>query len=151
LGARCDPVFPLDVVPIMPYGFNAAFLYVEQWVRKGTAPPRAPRMELKDAGTPQANVVTDQAGNGVGGVRSPYVDVPIATYIPTSTGPGNCREMGHKVDFDAARVRTLHGNEKDYASKMSQSVDKLVKERWLTEADGKKIKQSLSARGGANH
>jgi hypothetical protein len=149
--ARCDPDIPLDVVPIMPYAFNAAFLNLEQWVRKGIAPPRAPRMELKDAGTPQASVVTDQAGNGVGGVRTPYVDVPIATYIPTSTGPGNCREMGHKVDFDAARVRTLHGNEKEYASKMSQSVDKLVKERWLTEADGRKIKQSLSARGGANH
>jgi alpha/beta hydrolase family protein len=148
--AKCDPDIPLDVVPIMTYAFDAAFANLEQWVRKGTAPPRAPRMELKDAGTPQASVVTDPTGNGIGGVRNPYVDVPVATYFPTSTGPGNCREMGHKIDFDADRLKTLHGGDKDYAAKMTQSVDRLVKERWLTEADGKKIKQSLTTRGGAN-
>jgi alpha/beta hydrolase family protein len=150
--AKCDPDIPLDVVPIMTYAFDGAFANLQQWVRKGTAPPRAPRIELKDAGTPQASVVTDQAGNGVGGVRNPYVDVPTATYFPTSTGPGNCREMGHKLAFDAARIQTLHGSEKSYADKVSKSVDSLVKERWLTEADGKKIKQGLAAaRGGANH
>jgi alpha/beta hydrolase family protein len=149
--AKCDPDIPLDVVPIMTYAFDAAFANLQQWVRKGTPPPHAARLELKDAGTPQASVVTDQAGNGIGGVRSPYVDVPVATYFATSTGPGNCREMGHKVDFDSARIRTLHGTDKDYAAKVTQSVDKLVKERWLTEADGRKIKQGLAARGGANH
>jgi hypothetical protein len=148
---KCDPDIPLDVVPIMTNAFDAAFANLQQWVRKGTPAPRAPRLELKDAGTPQASVVTDQAGNGIGGVRTPYVDVPVATYFPTSTGPGNCREMGHKVDFDAARIRTLHGSDKDYAAKVAQSVDRLVKERWLTEADGRKIKQGLAVRGGANN
>jgi hypothetical protein len=146
--AKCDPDIPLDVVPIMSYAFDAAFANLQQWVRKGTPPPRAPRIELKDAGTPQASVVTDQAGNGVGGVRNPFVDVPIATYIPTSTGPGNCREMGHKIDFDATRIRTLYGSDKDYAAKVAQSVDKLVKERWLTAADGRRIKQELSSGSG---
>ncbi len=146
--AKCDPDIPLDVVPIMSYAFDAAFANLQQWVRKGTPAPRAARIELKDAGTPQASVVTDQAGNGVGGVRNPYVDVPVATYIPTSTGPGNCREMGHKVDFDAARIRTLHGTDKGYADKVAQSVDKLVKERWLTAADGRRIKQEVTAGGG---
>jgi hypothetical protein len=149
--AKCDPDIPLDVVPIMSYAFDAAFANLQQWVRKGTPAPRATRLELKDAGTPQASVVTDQAGNGIGGVRTPYVDVPVATYFATSTGPGNCREMGHKVDFDAARIRTLHGSEKDYAARVAQSADRLVKERWLTDADGRKIKLGLAVRGGANH
>jgi hypothetical protein len=34
----------------------------------------------------------------------------------------------------------LYTSDKDYADKVTQSVDRLVKERWLTEADGKRIK-----------
>ena len=71
-----------------------------------------------------------------------------ATFSTTSPGPGTCRELGHKVDFDAARIRTLYGSDKGYADKVSQSVDKLVKEHWLTEADGRKIKQELSSGAG---
>jgi hypothetical protein len=140
---RCDPEIPLKMVPIMPYALDAALVNLQQWVRKGTPAPHAPRLELKDAGTPQASVVTDQLGNGVGGVRNPYVDVPSAAFATTSPGPGTCRELGHKVDLDASRIQTLYGNEKSYADKVAQSVDKLVKEHWLTDADGRKIKQDL--------
>ena len=116
-----------------------------QWVRK-CARRRTARIEVSDAGTPQAAVKTDEPGNGIGGVRSVYMDVPTATFIPISTGPGNCREMGHKTDFDAARIQTLYGGQQKYAAKVAQSADKLVKDRWLTEADEKKIKQELAAR-----
>jgi alpha/beta hydrolase family protein len=144
--ARCDPDIPLKALPIMGQTFHAALANLEQWVRKGTPAPRAPRLEVTDAGTPQAAVKTDDHGNGIGGVRSVYMDVPTATVIPNSPGPGNCREMGHKNDFDAARIQTMYGGQKNYAAKVSASVDKLVKERWLTEADGKKIKQELAER-----
>ncbi|HEY3042818.1 MAG TPA: alpha/beta hydrolase domain-containing protein, partial [Vicinamibacterales bacterium] len=107
IAGRCDPEIPLKAPPIMPYAFDAALANLEQWVRKGTPAPRAARIELKGPGTPQAGVVVDQAGNGVGGVRNPYVDVPAATFATTSPGPGTCRELGHKVDFDTARMRTL--------------------------------------------
>jgi alpha/beta hydrolase family protein len=148
IAGKCDPEIPLKVPPIMPYALDAALVNLQQWVRKGTPAPRGARLELKDAGTPQASVVVDPGGNGVGGVRNPYVDVPAATFSTTSPGPGTCRELGHKVDFDAARIRTLYSSEKGYADKVSQSVDKLVKEHWLTEADGRKIKQELSSGAG---
>ena len=144
--AKCEPDIPLKAKPIMSQTFHAALANLEQWVRKGTPAPRAGRMEISDAGTPQAAVKTDELGNGIGGVRSVYMDVPTATFIPISTGPGNCREMGHKTDFDAARVQTLYGGQKNYAAKVSQAADKLVKDRWLTEADAKQIKQELGAR-----
>jgi hypothetical protein len=144
--ARCDPDIPLKTAPIMGQTFRAALANLEQWVRKGTPAPRAARLEITDAGTPQAAVKTDEHGNGIGGVRSVYMDVPTATFIPTSTGPGNCREMGHKMDFEPARIQTLYGGQKNYAGKVSQSADKLLKDRWLTEADAKKIKQELAER-----
>jgi hypothetical protein len=144
--AKCDPDVPLYDFPLMRYAFNAAFFNLDQWVLKGTAPPHGQPLQIKDAGTAQASIVTDQFGNGVGGVRSPYVEVAAASYFTGSPGPGNCREMGHKANFDSARMNSLYGNSKNFASKVAESVDRLVKERWLTEGDGKRIKAEAASR-----
>ena len=136
LTSKCDPDIPLTALPVMSYAFNAAFDNLEKWARNGTPAPRAPLIELKDGA-----VALDQFGNGLGGVRSPYVDVPVATYTTTSPGPSTCRELGHKISFDAARMSALYSSDKVYADKVSQSVDRLIKDRWLTAADGKRIKQ----------
>ena len=124
----------------MGYAFDAAFSNLDLWVRKGAPPPRAQPLQVKAPGTPQATIAADQFGSGLGGVRSPYVEVPAATYFTTSPGPGTCREMGHKALFDSARIKSLYGSSKNYASKVAQSVNRLVKERWLTESDGRRIK-----------
>jgi len=81
----------------------------------------------------------------IGGVRTPFIDVPDAAYFTNSPGPGNCREMGHKASFDAAKISEVYGNRKTFASRFSETVDRLVKERWLTEGDAKRLKQSLNA------
>jgi len=143
--AKCTPDIPLMDPSLIGYVFNASFAALDQWVRKGTPAPRAPRIELKDAGTPQASVVTDKQGHGLGGVRTPFIDVPDATYATNSVGPGNCREMGHRDLFDASKITELYGSRKNYASRFSETVDRLVKERWLTEGDAKRLKQSLNA------
>ena len=84
------------------------------------------------------------AGNGVGGIRSPWVDVPAATYF-TGTTPAACREFGHTVAFDQAKMDSLYGNTKNYQSKFDKSVDELVKAGWYTESDGKKMKVEAAA------
>ena len=137
LAAPCDPVIPLSTDPRLKYAYDAVVVSLDQWARKGTAPPRASAIEVKDGA-----VVLDQAGNGVGGVRSPWVDVPSATYFTTSPGPGTCRELGHTVAFDKARMDSLYGSDKNYQSKFAQSVDQLVKAGWFTASDGKKIKNN---------
>jgi hypothetical protein len=136
LTSKCDPDIPLTALPVMSYVFNAAFSNLERWARIGTPAPRAPWIELKDGA-----VALDQFGNGLGGVRSPYVDVPVAAYTTTSPGPSTCRELGHRIPFDAARMSMLYSTDKVYADKVAQSVDRLVKELWLSEADGRRIKE----------
>jgi hypothetical protein len=143
--APCDPAIPLIDTPIMSLAFNAAFANLDRWVRQGTPAPRAARLEMKDGGTPQATIVTDQFGHGVGGLRTPYVDVPAASYATNSQGPGNCREMGHKSAFDASRMAALYGTPKSYAAKVAQSADRLVKEHWLTEGDARRVKTESTA------
>ena len=137
---QCEPEQTLAKTPINAYALDAAFANLTRWIRDGVAPPKAERIKIENPGTPQAHIALDQYGNAVGGVRTPYVDVPIATYYTTSKGETFCPELAHTVPFDWARLNSLYGTPQNYTAKVGQSVDRLVRERWLTESDGKKIK-----------
>jgi alpha/beta hydrolase family protein len=136
--ARCTPEIPLQQLPLQSYILNGAFANLDVWVRKGTAPPRAERITVKDG-----KVALDEYGNGLGGVRSPYVDVPAATYFTTAPGPGTCRELGYDVKFDWARLDAVYGGYKNYAAKVAQSIDKMARDRYITESDAKRMGAEL--------
>src|SRR2546430_17063357 len=94
---------------LMGLVFNSALNNLEQWLKKGTPAPKAPRMELTNAGTPQVGFATDKLGHAVGGARTPYIAVPDATYFGSSPGPGTCREMGPRAPLDAGRITESSG------------------------------------------
>jgi hypothetical protein len=127
----------------MTYALDAAFANLTRWVRDGVPAPRASRVSVENGGTPQARVVLDQAGNAVGGVRTPHLDVPAATYYTSTKGPGLCGNLAHMEAFDWARLNAVYGSPWNYAAKVSESVDRLVRERWLTEPDGRRIKAGV--------
>ncbi len=54
---------------------NAAVHALNAWIVDGTEPPKAERLAV--AGDPAA-FVRDNLGNVKGGIRTPYVDAPIA-------------------------------------------------------------------------
>lgn len=137
---QCEEETTLLRVPIMTYALDAVYANLTRWVRDGIPPPRAPRIAVEGGGTSQARVVLDEHGNAVGGVRSPYVDVPTATYVTTTKGPGICGNLAHMKAFDWAKLNALYGTPSGYAVQVSSSADRLVRERWLTESDGRKIK-----------
>jgi hypothetical protein len=132
--------------PLLSYEYHAALANLDQWVRKGTPPPKAERIKVNGADTEQPSVALDQYGNGQGGVRTFYVDVPVATYFMSSPGPGNCAEFGRTAPFDWARLESIYGNYKNWSNKVSQSVDRSAKERWFTDYDAKKIKAELKVK-----
>ena len=140
LNAKCDPPFTFSTDTRLKYAYDSTLVQLDAWARKGKPALKAPMIEVKDGA-----VVLDAAGNGVGGVRSPWVDVPAATYF-TGTTPAACREFGHTVAFDKARMDSLYGSEKNYQTKFAQSVDQLVKAGWYTESDGKKMKAEAAQR-----
>ena len=91
-------------------------------------PPRAPqRVEVRNGGTPQAAFVFDEFGNAVGGVRSPYLDVPASTYRAKTPGQGVCGNLLSIVPFDWVRLEKLYGSHTAYATKVGQAVDRLVR------------------------
>jgi hypothetical protein len=163
--APCEPAIPLMPVSILGVVYDATFANLDQWVRNGVPAPRAPRIDLAATPAPAAVAIPaaaaqagaalaapsapqpalDESGHARGGVRTPYVDVPLASYATGSKGPGSCPEMGHLTPFDKARLRMLYGDARGYATKLKASVDRLVKERWLTPGDARRVTAELSA------
>jgi hypothetical protein len=137
---QCDPVMLTQKTPINTYVMDAAFANLTRWVKDGVAPPKAARIQMENPGTPMARVVRDQYGNALGGYRTPYLDVPAATYVTTTKGEGFCAELGRTDPFTFAQMVQAHGTPQNYVAKVNKSVDQLVKDRFLTESDGKKIK-----------
>jgi len=128
------------------YFMAAAFSNLDAWARLGCAPPKAPLMSLKKvSGAPFPVPETDKYGNALGGLRSPYVDVPSATYFGTSTPayPAarlGCSLSGYKVPLKGSDLLELYPTHDGYVKKVSEEVDAMVKERLLTPSDGVKIK-----------
>ena len=129
---RCDTEILLQDYPVLKYIFDGAIVNLENWSTKGVAPPKADRIALSG--------MFDQFGIGTGGVRSPYTDVPAAVYYTTTPGPGTCRELGRTVPLDWGRLEALYGSHAKYAAKVSQVVDRMVKDHWITESDAQRIK-----------
>lgn len=129
---KCTPEIPLQSRPLLKYIFDGAFANIEEWASKGVPAPKADRITMKD-------------GAPVGGVRNPWVDVPASTYTTTTPGPGTCRELGATTPFDSAKLDALYGNQKKYEAKVAQSVEAMLKERWITKTDAKKIKAGAAA------
>ncbi len=142
---QCEPQMLTQKTPINTYVMDAAFANLTRWVRDGVAPPKAARISVESGGTPQARVLRDPYGNAMGGYRTPYLDVPVATYVTTTKGEGFCAELGRTDPFSFARLVQAHSTPQNYVAKVSKSVDQLVKDRFLTESDGKKIKAEAGA------
>jgi hypothetical protein len=148
---RCQPTEVVSPQPMLSYIFHSSFANLDRWVRQGTPAPRAARIEVRNAGTPQASLARDQFGNALGGVRTPYVDVPTAVYhAGHGRSPGCGQNFGYSEPFDWARLDALYGSYKNYQTKLTEAVDRAVRERWLTEADARRIKSAPVVPGGTS-
>jgi hypothetical protein len=144
--ADCQPkgVAPTDF-PVR-YVFDAAWRHLEAWVGDKRAAPRAPRLQVKDGPfQPDGSFVTDAHGNALGGVRTPYVDVPTARWVGAKTGAFQCLFQGYKFPFDDATLKRLYPSHADYVAKVKASVGALREAGWLSAADGEEIVSEAQA------
>jgi hypothetical protein len=141
--APCTPPVQLMEESVLRTGYDVALDALDNWARKGTVPRRAPRVETRAGGANPFTVVADEHGNGRGGLRTPYLDVPVAKYVTSSPGPGNCPEIGHTERFDAAKLKMLYGTFDGYAAKVRASIAKLRTDGWLTRTDADRLTREL--------
>lgn len=124
--------------PLEP-GFSLALHHLLQWVDKGITPPRADRVLLdRNVDNDGSLMVLDEHGNPVGGIRNPYVDVPVAKYIAGNTlAKGQdqslaavCRLSVYEEPFSKAKLKQLYGSKNNYLRLVEEDLDKLEAAGW---------------------
>jgi hypothetical protein len=106
------------------YVLRAALKSLDAWVRTGTPPPSMPQLEVDPTGNA---FVLDAAGNAKGGIRTPHVDVPIATLGGLGqTGNVFCSLFGTTVPFDDAALKARYGTHEVFVAQFTEATKKAV-------------------------
>ena len=118
---------------------KAALAALERWVRDGTPPPTAPRIELTDDPAPM--IARDTHGNALGGIRTPHLDVPIATLSGEGQSGGSfCFLFGTTTPFDEATLAALYPTREDYVVPFLAATDAAVAAGFILPADAALIR-----------
>lgn len=120
---------------------NAALAHLDRWVTSGTPPPRAPRLET----TVDGEIARDDRGIAQGGIRTPLVDVPVATNNGEPNDGGSfCILFGTSKPFDAATLAELYPTREDFVRAFDAATDKAVKAGFLVEPDAQQLKDAAA-------
>jgi hypothetical protein len=111
--------------------FDAILRNLDLWVRYGISPPHADPIAVENGAG-----VLDPYGNVVGGLRSPYLDVPTSTWSGTSLGGGFCFIVGHEDPLPAATLQSLYPTHGAYVRAVVKDTARLVAGRYITAYDG---------------
>jgi hypothetical protein len=136
---------------------RAGYALLHRWASTGAPPPRVERFSYADpAGTGAVQeLARDQRGNVLGGVRTPWVEAPVAAYRPHSTPvPGYCLPspwapmgtpemvaamIGHAVPLPADELRALYPTRRDYLDRYEAACARLTAQGLLLEADARAL------------
>jgi len=146
-----DPCkLPISRFPHAAY-MSVALDHLWKWVDKGVAPPRADRILVdRDATNDGSLMALDRSGNARGGIRNPYVDVPVKKYGVRNEGASPpianahpfvavrdeaarnqlCGLAGYESALTPQQLRTLHGSKEKYRAKVVQRLDELTQQGW---------------------
>lgn len=123
------------------YVLNAALNKLIRWVKSGKGPKSAPRLEV--GGSP-ITISTDGNGNALGGIRTPWVDTPIATLTGGQSSPV-CSIFGSTTLFDAAKLASLYPTHADFVKVYNRSLRIAVRNGWILRTDAKLIRKWAAA------
>ena len=109
-----------------------AFVALIAWVTDGDLPSEAPALEvLNDA------IVRDEYGNARGGIRTPPVDVPIATLSgePDEGESVICTLFGSTTPFPPEQLQALYPTHDDYVADVRTAAEAAVDAGFLLPTD----------------
>lgn len=130
----CDR--PFNAGP-MTYVLRSAAAALDDWARTGEPPPEMPRLEVDGSNAQQV----DEDGIAVGGIRTPQVDVPVATLSGSGQPPnGFCGLFGTTVPFDAATLSARYPSHAEFVDQWGAAVDSAVASGAVLEADADNLK-----------
>ncbi len=127
------------------YVLQAALAGLCEWVRTGEPSPSAARIALSDVDPPKP--ILDHNGLAQGGVRTPWVDVPIARTSGVGTEKSAMSDLfGSGELLDTATLRRLYpGGVADYLERFTAALDAAIQSRFIVSADRQEILEIASA------
>ncbi len=133
---QSDCVNPLSNYPLEAY-MSVALHHLLRWVDQGIVPPRADRILIdRNTNNDGSLMVLDEHGNAKGGIRNPYVDLPVAKYtarntaVPGGTNQQLCNLSVYTTAIPKAEMKKLHGSKANYVKKVDARLKELEKTGW---------------------
>jgi hypothetical protein len=120
--------------------FEAALSAVTAWIRTGSPPPAAPRMDVQEvSGAPMLQ--TNSHGTAIGGIQGPWEQVPVADYTGSAPAgsPGTCVLFGATKPFSSTQLAALYGSKSKYLKAYARATDKDIKAGYIVPADKAKV------------
>jgi hypothetical protein len=105
---------------------KAGLRALDAWVRDGTAPPTAPRLQVTEGDEPA--IARDEVGIALGGIRTPPVDVPVVA-LSGDPGPDGgliCVLMGSTRPLTVPELSARYDDATDYEAQYARAVDEVV-------------------------
>jgi Alpha/beta hydrolase domain len=144
----------INFAPQHHYVVQAAIAGLERWARGGEPAPNADRIALSEANPPQ--LVLDENGIARGGIRTPWVDVPVAVTSGLASGISNGESVsdesvmskifGSGEMFDTATLSRLYpGGSAEYLALFTQALDQAITSGFIVAADRQEILELAAA------
>jgi hypothetical protein len=134
----------VNSAPQHHYVANAAVASLHRRVHDGTLPPAAPRLDVVEDNGALA-LALDEQGNARGGIRTPWVDVPIAGLSGVFQGSDPLSILfGSTRPFPAATLHRLYVGQAAYLKAFQASLRQATAAGFLLPADEPEI-TSLAA------
>ena len=108
------------------YSARALAFWTEQYLNKGKLPPSVPRIERDESGDP----VRDEHGLAVGGIRHPFVEVPVAY-----NSAEGCPLWGQYRSWSAEKIKSLYPTHAEYGDQVTDWANGEVKRGWMIPQD----------------
>jgi Alpha/beta hydrolase domain len=135
---RCSQ--PVNAGPTFAV-LSAAYVRLIRWVRTGSPPPHAPRLDV--SGNAPGVFQRDENGNALGGIRTPLVDSPTATIRGDGNSGGpSCEVWGTTSAFDPAQLASLYPNHAAYVKAFHRATQRAVKAGFLLEREAQLLERA---------
>jgi hypothetical protein len=121
--------------PQQHYVLNAAIAHLEAWVRQGSPPPGADRLATTEGDDPA--LVLDELGIVRGGVRTPWVDAPVAVLSGLGQeGALFTALFGVTRPFSDEQLHRLYPNGREqYLATFERRLDEAIASGFILQAD----------------
>jgi hypothetical protein len=130
---------PINAGP-QHFVLNAALAALDRWVRRGKPPRSAPWLDVSPGDPP--SFVLDEHGNVRGGIRTPWLDVPVATLSGLGqTGSAFCGLFGTTMPFDPATLAALYPTSRAFTKAFTKATKRAARRGHLRRKDAKLIRQ----------